>query len=54
MSEICPLIRNLLKDQMSFTSLLPIAKWGIDIISHFLTGKEGVKYAIVAMDYFTK
>lgn len=28
--------------------------WGIDLIGSLPTGKRGVKYAIVAVDYFTK
>ena len=30
------------------------AVWGIDIIGALLVGKGGVKYAVVAVDYFTK
>ena len=32
----------------------PFAVWGIDLIGSLPTGKRGVKYAIVAVDYFTK
>ena len=32
----------------------PFAKWGIDIIGPLPTGPGGVKYAVVADDYFTK
>ena len=28
--------------------------WGIDLIGSLPTGKGGVKYAIVAINYFTK
>ncbi|XP_060965541.1 uncharacterized protein LOC115720059 [Cannabis sativa] len=36
------------------TSPWPFAVWGIDLSGSLLTGKGGVKYAIVAMGYFTK
>ena len=36
------------------TSPWPFAVWGIDLIGSLPTGKGGVKYAIVAVDYFTK
>ena len=32
----------------------PFAVWGIDLIGSLSTGKGGVKYAVVAVDYFTK
>ncbi|KAM6577622.1 hypothetical protein CsatB_029459 [Cannabis sativa] len=32
----------------------PFAVWGIDLIGSLPTGKGGVKYAIVAVDYYTK
>ena len=32
----------------------PFAVWGIYLIRSLPTGKEGVKYAVVAVDYFTK
>ena len=35
-------------------SLWPFAVWGIDLIGSLPTGKGGVKYAVVAVDYFTK
>ena len=36
------------------TSPWPFAVWGIDLVGSLPTGKGGVKYAIVAMDYYTK
>ncbi|XP_074326646.1 uncharacterized protein LOC141664586 [Apium graveolens] len=36
------------------TSLWPFAVWGIDLIGELPKGKGGVKYAVVAVDYFTK
>lgn len=32
----------------------PFAVWGIDLIGSLRTGKGGVRYAIVTVDYFTK
>ena len=32
----------------------PFAQWGVDIIGPLPTGKGGLKFAIVAVDYFTK
>ena len=32
----------------------PFAVWGIDLIGYLPIGKGGVKYAVVAVDYFTK
>ena len=32
----------------------PFAIWGIDLIGALPTGKGGVRYAVVAIDYFTK
>ena len=32
----------------------PFAVWGIDLIGSLPIGKGGVKYAVVAVDYFTK
>ena len=36
------------------TSPWPFAVWGIDLIGELPTGRGGAKYAIVAVDYFTK
>ena len=38
----------------SVTSPWPFAQWGVDLIGPFPTGRAQVKYAIVAIDYFTK
>ncbi|MCV5004443.1 hypothetical protein OFM39_32820, partial [Escherichia coli] len=32
----------------------PFAKWGIDIIGPLSTAPEGLKFAVMAVDYFTK
>ena len=36
------------------TSPWPFSMWGIDLIGHMPAGKGGVKYVMVAVDYFTK
>ena len=36
------------------TSPWPFEVWGIDLIGSLQTGKGGVKYSIVVVDYFTK
>ena len=36
------------------TSPWPFVIWGIDLIGSLPTGKGGVKYIVVAVDYFTK
>ena len=36
------------------TSLWPFSRWGIDLVGHFPKGKWQTKYAVVAIDYFTK
>ena len=38
----------------SMVSPWPFAVWGIDIIGALPVGKGRVKYAVVAVDYFTK
>ncbi|XP_060972318.1 uncharacterized protein LOC133038245 [Cannabis sativa] len=38
----------------SITSPWPFAVWGIDLIGELPKGKGGVKYVVVAVDYFTK
>ncbi|KAL8127958.1 hypothetical protein AgCh_014767 [Apium graveolens] len=38
----------------SLASLWPFAMWGIDLIGELPKAKGGVKYAVVAVDYFTK
>ncbi|XP_060967074.1 uncharacterized protein LOC133035241 [Cannabis sativa] len=38
----------------SITSPWPFIVWGIDLIGELPKGKGGVKYAVVAVDYFTK
>lgn len=43
-----------MEDLILVFSHWPFAKWGIDLIGPLPTGKGGVKFAIVAADYFTK
>jgi ribonuclease HI len=49
-----PAIRTPPEKLASIFSPCPFAKWGIDLIGPLPTGKGGVQYAIVAVDYFTK
>ena len=35
-------------------SLWPFAKWGIDLVGPLRTARAQAKFAIVAIDYFTK
>ena len=35
-------------------SLWQFVVWGIDLIGSLPTGKGGIKYAVVVVDYFTK
>lgn len=32
----------------------PFAQWGVDLVGSFPLGKGGVKYMIMAVDYFMK
>ena len=36
------------------SSQWPFSQWGIDIVGPFPKGKGQTKYAVVAIDYFTK
>ncbi|XP_021863577.1 uncharacterized protein [Spinacia oleracea] len=36
------------------TSPIPFAKWGMDLLGPYTTASSGLRYVIVAMDYFTK
>ncbi|GJX82138.1 reverse transcriptase domain-containing protein [Tanacetum coccineum] len=49
-----PVPRNPQEKLTPITSPWPFYKWGIDIAGPFLEGPDGVKFLIVAMDYFTK
>ena len=42
------------KELTPISSPWPFEQWGVDIVGPLLAGKGGVKFAIVAMDYFTK
>ncbi|KAL5745277.1 hypothetical protein ACOSP7_026423 [Xanthoceras sorbifolium] len=41
-------------EKLRITSPWPFAQWGIDLIGPMLTATGQAKYAIVAVDYFTK
>ena len=45
----CPTVQ-----QTPIFSPLPFAQWGIDIVGPLPMGKGQIKFAIVAIDYFTK
>lgn len=38
----------------SLHTVIPFARWGLDIIKPFLIASRGKKYAFVAIEYFTK
>jgi hypothetical protein len=38
----------------SISSPWPFSQWGVDIVGPLLGGKGGVRFAVVAVDYFTK
>ncbi|GKV50362.1 hypothetical protein SLEP1_g57069 [Rubroshorea leprosula] len=38
----------------SLTSPWPFAQWGVDLLGHFIKGKGGCAFLVVAVDYFTK
>ena len=46
--------KSLAEQLSSMTSPCPFAIWGIDLISPLPITRGGVKFVIVAMDYFTK
>lgn len=48
------LIKHLPKNLMPISSPWPFAQWGIDLIGPIPTRKGQVRFAIVAVDYFTK
>ncbi|KAK6118110.1 hypothetical protein DH2020_048159 [Rehmannia glutinosa] len=52
--RFAPQVRYHPEQLTSVFSPWPFAKWGMDLIGPLPTGKGGVKYAIVAVDYFTK
>ncbi|KAK6139045.1 hypothetical protein DH2020_027212 [Rehmannia glutinosa] len=52
--KFAPQVRYHPEQLTSIFSPWPFAKWGMDLIGPLPTGKGGVKYAIVAVDYFTK
>jgi hypothetical protein len=42
------------KDLSSVSSSWPFSQWGVDLVGPFPQGKGGVRFAVVAVDYFTK
>ncbi|KAL5583004.1 hypothetical protein UlMin_015446 [Ulmus minor] len=49
-----PLIHQPAEELNSVLSPWPFAKWGIDLIGPLLLGKYRMKFAVVAIDYYTK
>ncbi|XP_026399417.1 uncharacterized protein LOC113295283 [Papaver somniferum] len=49
-----PLIKRPANELHPVNSPWPFSKWGLDIIGPFPTAPGGVKYLLVATDYFTK
>ncbi|XP_056688345.1 uncharacterized protein [Spinacia oleracea] len=48
------LIRRPAQRLTPITSPIPFAKWGIDLLGPYTTAPGGLRYVIVAVDYFTK
>ncbi|XP_059441973.1 uncharacterized protein LOC132174316 [Corylus avellana] len=42
------------EDLSSISSPWPFSQWGVDIVGSLPRGKGGVRFAVVAVDYFTK
>ncbi|XP_059441920.1 uncharacterized protein LOC132174250 [Corylus avellana] len=42
------------EDLSSISSLRPFSQWGVDIVRPLPRGKGGMRFAVVAVDYFTK
>ncbi|KAL5539207.1 hypothetical protein UlMin_044287 [Ulmus minor] len=49
-----PIPRQAPEDLTTVTSPWPFAKWGIDLIGPLPTARGQLKYAVVAIDYYTK
>ena len=48
------LIRRPAQKLTPITSPIPFAKWGMDLLGPYTTAPGGLRYVIVAVDYFTK
>ncbi|XP_056685738.1 uncharacterized protein [Spinacia oleracea] len=48
------LIRRPAQRLTPITSPIPFAKWGMDLLGPYMTAPGGLRYIIVAVDYFTK
>ncbi|XP_056685828.1 uncharacterized protein [Spinacia oleracea] len=48
------LIRRPAQRLTPITSPIPFAKWGMDLLGRYTTTPGGLRYVIVAVDYFTK
>ncbi|KAL5582363.1 hypothetical protein UlMin_014805 [Ulmus minor] len=52
--DFVPIPRQAPEDLTTVTSPWPFAKWGIDLIGPLPTARGQFKYAVVAIDYYTK
>ncbi|XP_021996221.1 uncharacterized protein LOC110893418 [Helianthus annuus] len=52
--EVHEVPKNPKHDLVPITSAWPFYKWGMDIVGPFPPAKGGVKFLLVAIDYFTK
>lgn len=52
--EYAPVPYVLPEEMTSITTPWPFAQWGVTLVGPFPQEKCGVKYKIIAMDYFTK
>ena len=48
------IVRQPPENMMTMGSTWPFAQWGVDLIKPMPTGRGQMKYAVVAIDYFTK
>ena len=49
-----PILKSLMQDLVSISSLWPFAQWGIDIVDPLPTAPAQKKLLLVAIDYFSK
>ncbi|XP_022891492.1 uncharacterized protein LOC111406334 [Olea europaea var. sylvestris] len=52
--RLAPIINTPPRELNPVTVPWPFSKWGVDLIGPMPVGKGGVKFAIIAVDYFTK
>ncbi|KAL2490957.1 Ribonuclease H [Abeliophyllum distichum] len=52
--KIIVVLKLLAENFTPTTSPRPFAEWRIDVIGSLMTGRDGIKFAVIAVDYFTK